>query len=129
MKNPAKRIPIAATKNIAKKYGQRQVILVTWDGKTTHVVTYGTSLTDCDQAATGGNTVKKWLGWPESLQHAVPSRIVRLNKTAFAKMQNELRALRDAAKDFIDKVDRGEARSSKSYQKFKDALGIKATLA
>ncbi|MBR0868897.1 hypothetical protein JQ633_00895 [Bradyrhizobium tropiciagri] len=28
-----------------------------------------------------------------------------------------------AAQDFIDKVDRGEARSSKSYRQFKDALG------
>lgn len=70
----AKRIPVSAAKAIAKKYSQNQVILVTFD-KTenrTHVVTYGTSLEECKQAAQGGNFVKKALGWPEHLYQDIP---------------------------------------------------------
>lgn len=78
-KKPAKRIPIKAAKTIAEQYGQDQVILVTWDkiNGRTHVVSYGRSLIDCEQAALGGNFVKKALGWPENLQHATPSRVKR----------------------------------------------------
>lgn len=77
----AKRIPISAAKEIAQKYGQDQVIIVTWNKVTgtEHVVTYGKSLDDCDQAAQGGNRVKRALGWPESLCHLVPARVRRRN--------------------------------------------------
>lgn len=34
----------------------------------------------------------------------------------------EIAALREAAQDFVDKVERGEARSVRSYRKFKKAL-------
>jgi len=72
----AKRIPIQAAKDIATKYGQSQVIIVTWDGATgnTHVVTYGATVADREQAAKGGNLVKRTLGWPESLCNAIPAR-------------------------------------------------------
>lgn len=73
----AKRIPIAAAKRIGDEFAQRQVIVVTWDGETTHVVTYGASLADCDQAAQGGNRVKAALGWPEALCKAAPARVRR----------------------------------------------------
>lgn len=74
-----KRIPIQVAKDIAEKYGQAQVIIVTWDAKEglTHVVTYGQTLTDCDQAAKGGNLVKRALGWPESQCQAEPTRVRR----------------------------------------------------
>lgn len=70
------RIPIKECKDISVKYGQAQVILVTWDAKAgrVHVVTYGKSLKDCEQAAIGGNKVKKALGWPEDMCNAVPAR-------------------------------------------------------
>lgn len=71
---PAVRIPIAAARRIAEHYGQQQVILVTWDGAKTHVVTYGTTLEACEQAAAGGNRVKRALGWPKELCHAKPAR-------------------------------------------------------
>lgn len=71
-----KRIPITAAKKIAKDYDKNQVIIVTWDAKygKTHVTTYGKSLKECEQAASGGNLVKKALGWPDELCHAKPSR-------------------------------------------------------
>ena len=72
-----KRIPIEAARRIAKEYDCRQVIIVAWDGKLTHCVTFGKSITDCDQAAQGGNRIKKALGWPESLR-AEPSRVKAL---------------------------------------------------
>lgn len=70
------RIPISAAKEIADRYGQNQVVVVTFDKSTglTHVVTYGKSVEECTQAAEGGNFVKRALGWPESLCNAKPKR-------------------------------------------------------
>lgn len=71
-----KRIPISAAKEIADKYEQNQVIIVTFDKSEnrTHVVTYGKTIEECKQAAQGGNFVKKALGWPDSLCHDKPTR-------------------------------------------------------
>lgn len=72
-----KSIPIKAAKDIAKAYDKDQVIIITWDkihGRT-HVTTYGKTLLDCDQAAQGGNMLKKALGWPPSLCKAKPARV------------------------------------------------------
>ncbi len=74
-----KRIPIKSAKSFAKEHGLRQVIIVAWDGEQTHVVTFGETITDCDQAAMGGDFVKKALGWPEKL-NAAPSRVRALQK-------------------------------------------------
>ena len=73
------RLPIFAAQRIADDYGQDQVIVVTFDKTSglTHVVTYGRSLEECEQAAIGGNKVKAALGWPESLRHAEPARVKR----------------------------------------------------
>ncbi|HEY1753699.1 MAG TPA: hypothetical protein VGG29_20750 [Caulobacteraceae bacterium] len=72
-----RRIPIAAARELAKQLGLRQVILLAWDGERTHVVTYGKTVEDCDQAAQGGDKLKAALGWPESL-NAIPSRVKAL---------------------------------------------------
>lgn len=90
-----KRIPIAAAKKIAKDHDLRQVVLVAWDGSLTHVVTYGKTVLECDQAAMGGDRIKKILGWPESL-NATPSRVKKLERElaalrlTFAEVQQEL---------------------------------------
>lgn len=85
----SKRIPIACAKRIAHEHGQKQVIIVTFgDDGVTHVVTYGRSIEDCDQAALGGNCVKRALGWPDELCCAVPSRV--------KKLRDELRRCQDA---------------------------------
>ncbi len=60
-----KGIPITAAKDIAKRFGKQQVIIVTWDavhGKE-HVTTYGDTKEACRQAALGGDKVKAALGW------------------------------------------------------------------
>jgi len=74
-----KRLPIQAAKDIAKKYDQAQVILVTLDkgSNLIHTVSYGVSLKDCEEAALGANMVRKALGFPEKDCQAVPARVRR----------------------------------------------------
>ena len=73
-----KRIPIAVAKRVAHECGLSQIILVGWneDTKSMHVVTYGRTLKDCEQAAKGGNFVKKALGYPPEMCEAKPSRVL-----------------------------------------------------
>jgi hypothetical protein len=77
-------IPVSTAQSIAESFDLRQVIIVAWDGKNTHVVTYGGNEIDSANAARGGNMVKKALGWPESLNTESPrvlalqARIVEL---------------------------------------------------
>lgn len=55
-----KRIPITTAKAVGEKHPDvTQVILLAWDGKRTHVVTWGNSVEDCAQAAEGGNSIKR----------------------------------------------------------------------
>ena len=70
------RLPIQDAKEIAHRRGLRQVILLAWDGERSHVVTYGKSVEDCDQAAQGGEKMKKLMGWPN--WEAEPSRVKKL---------------------------------------------------
>ena len=76
MNKTAKRIPISDAKAIGEKYGYNQVIVAAWDKNTgtTSVCTWGKDLKDCDEAAQGGNFVKKALGWPDELCHEKPDR-------------------------------------------------------
>lgn len=71
-----KRLPIQAAKDVAQKYDQGQVILVTWDDTDhlMHVVSYGKTLQDCNNAAQGANLVKRALGFPEEMCHDKPAR-------------------------------------------------------
>lgn len=77
-----KRIPIAWAKKIANELGYSQVIIHAFDGETgvQHVTTYGKTIDDCDNAAEGGNTIKKLLNWPEKLCESKPARIKRTKK-------------------------------------------------
>ena len=98
------RLPILDAKEIAHKRGLRQVILLAWDGERSHVVTYGKSVEDCDQAAQGGEKMKKLMGWPN--WEAQPSRVKRLSDalTPFANIALA-RDQDDAAPDMIDGPD------------------------
>ena len=75
-----KYIPIKSAKQFCKEQDCRQVIIAAWDGKLTHVVTYGKTKEDFSQAAEGGNFVKKALGWPDNMCNAKPSRINNIEK-------------------------------------------------
>ncbi len=84
MAKSGKRIPISDAKSIGNKNGYNQVIILAWDSETgkTSVCTWGKSLVDCDQAAQGGNRIKKEiLRWPEELCNDRPLRVKRsINK-------------------------------------------------
>ncbi len=87
------RLPIQDAKELAHKRGLRQVILLAWDGSRSHVVTYGKSEEDCDQAAMGGAKMKKLMGWPDWNQE--PSRVKRL-RTENKKLRARVRELESA---------------------------------
>jgi len=69
-------LPISAAKKFAVENDCTQVIVLAFDATgATHVVTYGKSAEDCRQAAQGGNKLKReFLGWPEELCNAKPTR-------------------------------------------------------
>lgn len=46
-----KRIPISTAKLVAEKHNLKQVLLIGYDGKLVHVVTYGKTKEDCKAAA------------------------------------------------------------------------------
>lgn len=46
-----KRIPIAAARRIAQDYDCSQVVILAFDGVSTHIVTYGKTKADCVAAA------------------------------------------------------------------------------
>lgn len=75
MKN--KKIPIKAAKDIANEYGYNQIIIHGYDIESgvQSVCTYGKSQEDCDNAAKGGNAIKKLLGWPDDLCNTKPQRV------------------------------------------------------
>lgn len=89
------RLPIQDAKELAHRHGLQQVILLAWDGERTHCVTYGKSVEDCDQAAQGGEKVKKVMGWPN--WEAQPSRVKRLS----AQVKTLRAALTVAAADLV----------------------------
>ena len=65
-------IPISTAQSIAESLELRQVIIVAWDGEKVHVVTYGGSESDSANAASGGNRIKRALGWPEHTDSESP---------------------------------------------------------
>lgn len=75
-----KSIPIKEAKNLAKEYDLTHVIIYCFDQNNNiqHVVTYGKSLDQCDQAAKLGNMMKEGLGFPKSLCKDEPSRVEKL---------------------------------------------------
>lgn len=75
--NRGKRIAVSTAKKIANELGYSQVIIHGYDAETgiQCVATYGKSISDCKNAAKGGNAIKRLLGWPEELCNAVPKRL------------------------------------------------------
>ena len=81
------RIPILDATRIGEKHGYSQVIIVAWDDQTgtTSVVTWGKSLKQSEEAAKGGNFVKKAMGWPDDMCQAEPARVKRARRSKKAK--------------------------------------------
>lgn len=78
-----RRIPIKTAKNIARKYRYDQVIILALNNAKNrqHVTTFGKTVVDADQAAQGGNYIKrKFLGWPANECLAEPARVRKLRE-------------------------------------------------
>jgi hypothetical protein len=85
-----KRVPIQAAKDVAKKFGMAQTILVLQEPSGyQHVVTYGKSYANCVEAARKGNWIKaSILNWPLSLCDAKPARQIRKEKEALCQKKS-----------------------------------------
>ena len=89
-------IPVSSAQALAESLDLRQVVIVAWDGDKTHVVTYGGSAADSDNAAKAGNQVKKMLGWPENLQSESPKVLQLQERVAeLEKRLADLNSLRE----------------------------------
>lgn len=97
-----KRLPINDLRELANKRDLRQVILMAWDGERTHVVTYGRSVEDCNQAAIGGNKLKEAMNWPKELCDAEPSRVKKLKKEAKGSFRHLIRFMNSMETDRAD---------------------------
>lgn len=84
-------IPISAAKNIAIGFHKSQVIIATFDenGYTT-ITTYGKSITDAQQAAEGGNWIKKQLGWPPEDCQDVPERVKKRDSITVKRLLSSM---------------------------------------
>jgi hypothetical protein len=111
------KIPISLAKSISKEYTKDQVIILTWEKETntTTVTTFGRSQTDCEQAAEGGNVIKKTLGWPNHLTEDKPAR-QRRKEEKINKIKEELLAFKETLKaDHKHAIEMQEADVQKDY--------------
>lgn len=91
-RDPVRPIPVDAARRIAEDYAQDQVVICAFENATglVHVVTYGKRIEDAENAAKGGDFVKKALGWPDRLCNSTPPRV---------------QALADALKDAVKLIE------------------------
>lgn len=70
------RIPVSMAKEVSEKYEYPEVVIFAYDpiSNKQRVTTYGATKDQCKDAAKAGNFLKKVLGWPDELCHAVPKR-------------------------------------------------------
>ena|ERR1035437_6920066 len=99
--NKPKKIPIAKAKEIAA-LGYDEVIIVgyNYETGTQHVTTYGKSQQACENAALGGNAVKKLLNWPDKMCQAKPARQWKREK--YEAMEKVLKGLVSAIENPTD---------------------------
>lgn len=97
-----KQITITTAKQIAA-LGYDEVIIVGANYETgiQHVTTYGKSLQSCENAAKGGNAIKRLLGWPAEKCNDKPARQKR--KEALKWSDNDM--VRFAAECYHSKDD------------------------
>ncbi len=86
-----KKLPVRIAEDISKEFNQSHVIILTHDETEgiDHLVTYGKTVEQCDQAAEFGNRLKKQMGWPSSLCESEPARVSKL-KERIKDLEKEL---------------------------------------
>lgn len=96
-----KKIPITKAKEIAQ-LGYDEVIIVgcNYETGTQHVTTYGNSQLACENAAIGGNAVKKLLNWPDEMCKAKPTRQWKREK--YEAMEKVLKGLVSVIENPVD---------------------------
>lgn len=77
------KIPISKAKEIREMLGARQIIILARDDKETCVATHGKNREDSNDAAAGGNALKKHLGWPDHMCHDQPMPRICANCTYY----------------------------------------------
>jgi hypothetical protein len=77
-----KTIGIGVARRLAKEHDKDQVVILAWDRATDtiQITTCGKSIEDSQQAGDAGNSIKRALGWPEELCHAVSARVKRAGR-------------------------------------------------
>jgi len=114
-------IPVSTLQALAETLQLRQVILVAWDGDTTHVVTYGGTAEDSANAAAGGNRVKTMLDWPASLQSESP-KVAALEKE-LADLKAKMESWKPEPQVFVlegTEYERGWGQRPDGFVLFKD---------
>lgn len=74
------RIPVKDLAEVAKRHRGKLAVLVIYDGDSTHVVSWGDTVHNCDRAAQLSEHLKKAMGWPEKLWSTIPSRVAKLHR-------------------------------------------------
>lgn len=71
------RVPVSALKKLADEHGLLTAVLHGWDGTLQHIVTYGSTVENCDFAAQAGTIMEKAFEWPD-MEERLPSRVRKL---------------------------------------------------
>lgn len=84
--NKSKAIPISAAKKIAE-LGYDEIIIfgANYESGVQHITTYGKTLQACENAAVGGNAIKKLLGWDADKCNAKPARVKKKEILSFSQ--------------------------------------------
>lgn len=99
------RIPVKAAADIGKLYGYNQVVIHAFSlgANVQTVATWGQSQADCENAAAGGNAIKKLLGWPEDQCKEKPAR--QIKREEFEKMQSLVKEYRNVIDAMVQVID------------------------
>lgn len=81
----------------AQQHGLEQVIIFGWDGKQTHITTWGDTAESSAQAATGANLIKQRWKWPA--ETIVESEKVTALKEELARLKQQLAELKSEEAD------------------------------
>lgn len=107
-------VPVVAAQDIAERYCQTQVIVVTWDGESQHCCTFGITVQDADLAALAGDRIKQALGWPQETMGHLPPRVQAL--------QEQIRDLIEAGQAVVDDWDIDVPNYTPNVERLRDAI-------